>query len=61
MIERICQHRGVDIVVLYQEEKQSFEKMLIQELISFITVFSSKLYGKWSHKNKKRLLEANYS
>lgn len=61
IIEKLCQHGNVDIVVLYQEEKQSFEKTLVNDLISIITVFSSKLYGKRSHKNKKWLLDVNHS
>lgn len=57
MIERIYQHPGVDILIIYEEKEISFEKTLIQDLISIITVFSSKLYGKRSGKNKKKLLE----
>lgn len=61
MIERICQHKNVDIFIIYEEKENSFEKTLIQDLISIITVFSSKLYGKRSHKNKKKLLKTQYS
>lgn len=47
LFERLCTHFNVKITILRQQEKLSFENQLVQDLISIITVFSAKLYGKW--------------
>lgn len=36
----------------------TFEKELVEDVLSIITVYSAKLYGKRSHKNKK-IIEEN--
>lgn len=36
MIERICQHHDVDILIIHEEKENSFEKTLIQDLISIM-------------------------
>ena len=53
LIEKLCQHFGTEIILLNLKKEQSFEETLAQDLITIITVFSSKLYGKRSHQNKK--------
>jgi len=53
----IEEHSQGKIVVLNQEET-SPEKELINDLISIITVFSSRLYGLRSHSLKKKIKEA---
>jgi len=55
LIEKLCLHFNIKITVIYEEKQVSFEQSLINDLISIITVFSSKLYGKRSHKNKKKI------
>ena len=40
------------MTILNVKKEQSFEETLAQDLITIITVFSSKLYGKRSHQNK---------
>ncbi len=55
--ERIIQqYSNGKIVVLYQDET-SPEKELVGDLLSIITVFSSRLYGLRSHKLKKEIKE----
>jgi predicted site-specific integrase-resolvase len=56
LFERLCSHFDVKITVLRQKESLSFENQLVQDLISIITVFSAKLYGKRSHANKKAMV-----
>jgi predicted site-specific integrase-resolvase len=61
LIERIAKQFGTKITVLMCEDKEpTFEEELAKDLITIITVFSSRLYGKRSHKNKK-LIEAKMS
>jgi predicted site-specific integrase-resolvase len=40
-------------VIIHQGEQPSFEEELAQDVLEIITVFSARLYGKRSHKNKK--------
>jgi len=54
LIERIASHFGTRITILMSDERTaSFEEELANDLITIITVFSSRLYGRRSHKNKK--------
>ena len=57
IIFAICEHQGIEVVVIHESEPVSFEEELSKDILQIITVFSSKLYGKRSHKNKK-LIEA---
>lgn len=56
LFEQLCSHFDVKLTVLRQQEALSFENQLVQDLISIITVFSTKLYGKRSHANKKAII-----
>ena len=53
----LCEARHVEVVILNQGEKSSFEEELVQDVLEMITVFSARLYGSRSHKNQK-LVEA---
>jgi predicted site-specific integrase-resolvase len=44
---------GVEVVVINQTDKPSFEQELAKDVLEIITVFSAKLYGSRSHKNQK--------
>lgn len=54
IIDKMVRHFGGEIVVL-DEVKISDEDELSRDVLSIITVFSARLYGKRSHKNKKLL------
>ena len=57
LIFALCEARNVEIVIINQSENPSFEEELAQDVLEIITVFSARLYGSRSKKNKK-LLEA---
>jgi predicted site-specific integrase-resolvase len=57
LIERIVSKFNGKIVVL-DKEKTSPEKELVDDLLSIITVFSSRLYGLRSHSIKNKIKEA---
>ena len=40
-------------VTILEKKKESFENDLVTSVLEIITVFSSKLYGSRSHKNKR--------
>lgn len=57
LVFALCEARNVEIVIINQGENLSFEEELAQDVLEIITVFSARLYGSRSRKNKK-LLEA---
>lgn len=58
IIYEICKYHQVEIIVLNESEPKSYEEELVDDVLSVITVFSAKLYGSRSHKNKK-IVEEN--
>ena len=56
LIERVLQSNNGKIVVLDREET-TVEKEFVSDIISIITVFSSRLYGSRSHSLKKKIKE----
>ena len=57
LIFALCQSRHVEVVIINQGDDVSFEEELAKDVLEIITVFSARLYGARSHKNKK-LVEA---
>lgn len=53
MIEQLCLIYDVEIEVINHTEDKTYEEELVDDVLSIITVFSSKLYGSRSHKSKK--------
>jgi predicted site-specific integrase-resolvase len=41
-------------VIIIEENDETFEQELVSSVLEIITVFSSKLYGKRSHKIRKQ-------
>ncbi len=52
-IVSICEDRGVEVILINQGDEPSFEEELAQNVLEIITVFSARLYGSRSRKNKK--------
>ena len=57
LVFSLCQAKEIEVVVINQGEEGSFEEELAKDVLEIITVFSARLYGARSHKNKK-LVEA---
>lgn len=53
IIFEMCRLHNVEVVILNEDEQKTYEEELIEDVLSVITVFSAKLYGSRSHKNKK--------
>lgn len=54
LIFSICEAKGVEVVIINRgEEKASFEEDLAKDVSEIITVFSARLYGSRSGKNRK--------
>jgi putative resolvase len=57
LIFTLCEANEIEVVLINQGGDVSFEEELAQDVLEIITVFSARLYGSRSHKNKK-LIEA---
>ena len=58
IVFEICKYHNVEVVILNEDEDRTYEEELVEDVLSIITVFSAKLYGSRSHKNKKIVREA---
>ena len=47
----LCKHFNIEVVVL-ESAKSDNESKLVADVIELMTVFSARLYGQRSHKNK---------
>ena len=57
LVFALCQARQIEVIIINKGEEASFEEELAKDVLEIITVFSARLYGARSHKNKK-LVEA---
>ena len=55
LVFAICEAKKVEVVILNQGEDTTFEEDLAKDVLEIITVFSARLYGSRSHKNRKLL------
>lgn len=53
LIFALCEQFGCEVVIINRSDESSFEDDLTQDVLEIITVFSARLYGSRSHKNKK--------
>lgn len=53
LIFSLCEHFGTEVVIINRTEDSSYEEDLEADVLEIITVFSARLYGSRSHKNKK--------
>jgi len=53
LVFSLCEQFGVEIVIINRTEDASFEEDLANDVLEIITVFSARLYGSRSHKNKR--------
>lgn len=52
LIDMVAQHFGTKIKILNSTEEESFEITLAKDVLQLLTVFSARLHGKRSHKNR---------
>lgn len=54
LVFSICEAKNVEVIIINQgDEAPSFEEELAKDVLEIITVFSARLYGSRSKKNKK--------
>ncbi len=57
LIFALCEAKQIEVVIINKGGEVSFEEELAQDVLEIITVFSARLYGSRSRKNK-RLIDA---
>ena len=56
IIFSLCEKQNIQIIIINDDDNnKSFEEELAEDVLEIITVFSARLYGSRSHKNKKLL------
>lgn len=55
LVFSICEAKDVEVIIINKGEDTSFEEDLATDMLEIITVFSARLYGSRSKKNKKLL------
>jgi predicted site-specific integrase-resolvase len=58
LVFEFCKLKNIDVEIINQSEKENKEEELVKDVLQIITVFSSRLYGQRSHKNKQ-IVEQN--
>ena len=53
LIFQLCSWSGARVVIHKEEHMLSFEQELCKDVITLMTVFSARMYGRRSHQNKK--------
>jgi excisionase family DNA binding protein len=53
LVFSLCAIKNIEVVIINQGDEPSFEEELAKDVLEIITVFSARLYGSRSHKNKK--------
>ena len=55
LIFSLCEQFGTEVVIINASLESNFEDDLVQDVLEIITVFSARLYGSRSRKNKQLL------
>ncbi len=53
LVFALCELQGIEIVIIHKGEQPTFEQELAEDILEIITVFSARLYGSRSSKNRK--------
>jgi len=57
LVFMLCENFGTEVVIINRSADNTFEEDLTADVLEIITVFSARLYGSRSHKNKKIVTE----
>ena len=52
LVFALCAHQQIEIVIIHKGEQPTFEEELAKDVLEIITVFSARLYGSRSKKNR---------
>ncbi|MBU1558058.1 IS607 family transposase [Patescibacteria group bacterium] len=54
ILEQICLLKDVELVILHDKAQKGYEYALAEDVLSILTVYSAKIYGKRSHQNRSK-------
>ena len=57
LVFSLCAIKAVEVVIINRSDESSFEEELAKDVLEIITVFSARLYGARSQKNKQLLTD----
>ena len=60
LVFALCAHQQIEIVIIHKGEQPTFEEELAKDVLEIITVFSARLYGSRSKKNKELIAAVNH-
>lgn len=55
LVFTLCELQGIEVVIIHQGERPSFDVELAEDILEIITVLSARLYGSRSRKNRNLL------
>lgn len=53
LVFTLCEQFGTEVIIINRSDDSTFEEDLASDVLEIITVFSARLYGSRSHKNRK--------
>jgi putative resolvase len=53
IIEQLCEFHDVKIEIINHTKDRTYEQEMVEDILSVVTVFSARLYGSRSHKQKR--------
>src|SRR4029077_18322839 len=59
LIFALCEEQGIEVVLINRGSDATFEEELAADVLEIITVFSARLYGSRSRKNRKLIQNLN--
>ena len=54
LLFELCRLNGIHVSIIEEDVVSSYEQQLSADVIELMTVFSARLYGSRSHKNRKK-------
>lgn len=58
ILAHLCTLKQVEIIEVNEPSEKSFEEQLVDDVLMIMTVYTSKIYGKRSHRNRQKKLQA---
>lgn len=53
LVFALCAHQQIEVVIIHKGEQPTFEEEIAKDVLEIITVFSARLYGSRSKKNRE--------
>jgi len=57
ILEQLCQLKDIELVILHSTAEKSFESRLVEDVLTILTVYSSKIYGRRSHEKRQKAIK----